>query len=159
MDTALAFGELGNGLPVVEHRQRKFQSHLLTQQRKAKFINYIKQRDLSQLALIRDTLGVDEYEKEKARLFARFDAGEYGFYGPVIQKALTQAPEFDASGKMTRMPDIEAFSMFVACIFDCTPDDAMILLAERAGDVSPIIARVLYESMPTVKTGGSDPNG
>lgn len=159
-DTAMVFGEFGGTLPAVTHRGRVFQSHLLTQTRKARFVNYLKQRDLSQLAIIRDTLGVDEYETQKKILFERFDRGEYAFYGPIAQRVLTQAPKVDESGRMVEMPDLEAHAMFAACVFDCTPEEGLTLLAECASEVAPIIARVLHESMPNLKPlEGSDPNG
>ena len=160
MDTAIMFGEMGGGLPLIEHRGKKFQSHLLTQSRKARFINFLKKRDMDDLALVRESLGVEEYEARKREYFERCDRGDYSFYGPVAQKALTRLPQIDESGQVTQLPDMDAIAMFAACIFDCSPEEGMVLLAERAGEVSPIIARVLHESMPNLKPlESADPNG
>lgn len=158
-DVSVVYGEHGAPLAPVECRGKLYRPGLLVQGRKARFVRWLKQRELEQLALVRETLGAAEYEARKERLFARFDAGEFGFYGPVAQGVIFQgAPGPD--GKPAGLADPDGLVAFVAAVFDCTEDDAVQLMAARGAEVGQALAHVLAESMPNVKPAeGADPNG
>lgn len=153
-DIATIAGEFGAALPTITHRGREYRPRLLLNAKKAEYVCWLKNRDLKDLALIRESLGAEEYEAKKKELFERFERGDYSFYGPICRRLLMQTADI-ATGTIG---DPDALIAFIAILFDCSEDEAYFLMGERGQEVGLIVSQILVESLPNPNAGDSSPN-
>lgn len=140
-DIATVLGTLAGPLPPVEHRGKTHRPRLITQVEKAAFVSWLKERAKAELAVFRDF--PEEYEARKAALFAAFDAGEYGFYGPVAAAA-RKTPE-----GLLRMVELA---------FGCPEHEALVLVGECPAAMAAF-GEVLRESFPAAPPGAAEGPG
>lgn len=137
-DISVLLGEAGAPQPAVEFRGKEYAARPLTQARKAAWVRWLKTRAYEDLAVVRDTLGPEEFRRRDQDLQAAIDAGEYGFFGRRSLQAL-QSPE--------------GAVRFTALVFDCSEDEAVALAAACGEEVGAALARAVRESFPSFPEG------